>query len=80
MLFSHQPYLIDKTPKDEWQEAEKRLSTKIRMAFGSEILDQRQELFFPARFFFNLNSHLNEYGRQHRTSQFIADLRRIGLP
>jgi hypothetical protein len=48
-------------------------------SIGLEVMDRREELFFPRAMFFNTSLHLNEDGRRERTEIFINDLRKLGI-
>jgi hypothetical protein len=81
VIVAHTPYLVDGDPAPGWQEAEVAFSRDLA-AIGVEVVDHREELFFPRTSFFNTSLHLNEDGRRERTKLLINDLRRrgIGIP
>jgi hypothetical protein len=75
VIFDYTPYLVYKTPGDEWKESETRFRQEIHR-LGSELLEERDAFFYPNTFFFNSNLHLNEQGRQARTQVLIEALRK----
>jgi hypothetical protein len=78
VVVAHAPYLVDGAPAPGWQEAERAFVHDLT-AIGVEVLDHREELFFPRASFFNTSLHLNEEGRRERTKLLIDDLRRLGI-
>jgi hypothetical protein len=78
VIVAHAPYLVDRSPPPGWQAAEADFAAAVAGA-GAELLDDRQQLFFPRAYFFNTNTHLNSVGREQRTKLAIADLRRLGI-
>jgi hypothetical protein len=79
VLFVHAPYVLDGLPPtSEWQTQETLFSTDIK-DLGADVLDNRSEMFFPSKFFFNTPLHLNEEGREINTQNLIAHLRRRGI-
>jgi hypothetical protein len=78
VVVAHTPYLVDGAPAPGWQEAEEAFLHDLA-AIGVEVVDHREELFFPRASFFNTNLHLNEDGRRERTKLLVRDLRRLGI-
>jgi hypothetical protein len=78
VVVAHTPYIVDDAPAPGWQEAEQAFLHDLA-AIGVEVVDHREELFFPRASFFNTNLHLNEDGRRERTKLLIDDLRRLGI-
>jgi hypothetical protein len=78
ILFAHTPYLIEGTPTPGWDDAEKNFLRDI-MSSGAEVLDRREELFFPRSYFFNTKVHLNALGRRIRTKTLIVNLKELGI-
>jgi hypothetical protein len=78
VVVAHTPYIVDDAPAPGWQEAEEAFLHDL-VAVGVEVVDHREELFFPRTSFFNTSLHLNEDGRRERTKLFINDLRRLGI-
>jgi hypothetical protein len=78
VIFAHTPYLVDGARAEGWQEAEARFSRSVAIT-GAELLDRREELFFPREDFFNTKLHLNENGRRKWTNSIVANLRRLGV-
>jgi hypothetical protein len=81
VLVAHVPYAVEPEAAIGWHDAETLFAADIA-AIGAELLEQRDELFLPARFFFDTSLHLNAAGRRIRTDRLIADLaaRGIGNP
>lgn len=81
VLVAHVPYAVEPEAAIGWQDPETQFAADIT-AIGAELLDRRDELFLPARFFFDTSLHLNAAGRTIRTDRLIADLtaRGIGKP
>ncbi len=78
VIFSHSPIMVEGRPDKEWPQAETLFARDIH-AIGSELLEDRQVVFFPRPDFFNFFEHLNEAARRRRTVQIIADLKRLGV-
>ena len=78
VIFSHEPYLIEHRPANGWRQSEAAFAHDIH-AIGSELLEGREEMFFPRQSFFNLNEHLNEAARRKRSMAAVADLKRLGV-
>jgi hypothetical protein len=81
VLVAHVPYAVEPESATGWQDPEALFAADIA-DIGAELLDRRDELFLPARFFFDTSLHLNAAGRTIRTDRLIADLaaRGIGNP
>ena len=78
VVVAHTPYLVDGSPETGWREAEARFSSKLAST-GAELLDRRDELFFPRDDFFNTKLHLNQTGRDKRTAIAIEDLIKLQI-
>lgn len=78
VVFAYPPYLIEGEPADGWKEADLRVATQIR-SIGSEMIQPRDEVFYPREAFFDVNGHLNEKARTHRTTVLIGHLLRLGI-
>ena len=78
VLVAHIPYLVNDTPSLGWQKEEEDFLRDVKST-GAELLDHREELFFPRAYFFDGTAHLNEVGRHERTRTLIADLRKLGI-
>jgi hypothetical protein len=78
VIIAHAPYLIDGKAPSRWQVAEADFAADVK-DIGAEVLDRRDELFFPRAYFFDTLEHLNEAGRRIRTQRVIANLRRLGI-
>lgn len=78
VIFSHEPYLIERRPAAGWRQSEAAFARDIQ-AIGSELLESRDEVFFNRQAFFNLNEHLNEAARKRRSALAVADLKRLGI-
>jgi hypothetical protein len=78
VVVAHVPYAIEPETAIGWQDAETLFAADIA-AIGAELLDRRDELFLPARFFFDTSLHLNAAGRTIRTDRLIADLAARGI-
>ncbi len=78
VLVAHVPYAVEPESATGWQDPEALFAADIT-AIGAELLDRRDELFLPARFFFDTSLHLNAAGRTIRTDRLIADLAERGI-
>lgn len=78
VLVAHTPYLIDGTPSPGWREAEKTFLQDVSST-GAEVLDLREELFFPRAYFFDTPYHLNDQGRREWTKTVIVNLKKLGI-
>ena len=78
VLVAHTPYLVESAPASGWEESERHFTQDIA-ATGAEMLDTREELFLPRKYFFDTQFHLNELGRHERTKLLINDLKRLGI-
>ena len=75
-IIAHEPFLIEGRPVASWRAAEVDFVHDVGST-GAELLDERQEVFFPRSYFFNTNEHLNDIGRRERTTIAIADLKKL---
>jgi hypothetical protein len=78
VLVAHTPYLIENSPTPNWPDAEENFLRDIA-SIGAEVLDHRQELFFPRSYFFNTELHLNDLGRREWTKTLIANLKELSI-
>jgi hypothetical protein len=74
VVLAHPPYLVDTQPTSGWQKAEANFLRAAADA-GLEVIDRREQLFFPRRYFFNSNLHLNREGRRIRTEIMVQSLK-----
>jgi hypothetical protein len=78
VIIAHAPYLVEGKAPPRWQTAAADFAADVK-DIGAELLDRRDELFFPRAHFFDTLEHLNETGRRIRTEGVIANLRRLGI-
>ncbi|MDD5262356.1 MAG: hypothetical protein PHD76_10975 [Methylacidiphilales bacterium] len=74
VYFAHSPYVMDGKAGPGWEGAERKFQKEIR-DLGSEVIDRREQLFFPREYFFNTKYHLNTRGKEARTKILIEALR-----
>jgi hypothetical protein len=74
VFFANSPYGMDGPVNAGWEEAEREFQREIH-ALGAEVLDRREQLFFPSNLFYNTNLHLNKSGKEARTKILIDALR-----
>jgi len=74
VFFANSPYGMDGPTDAGWVAAEREFQLEIQ-ALGSEVLDRRDQLFFPRSMFYNTNLHMNKSGKEARTKIMIDALR-----
>jgi hypothetical protein len=78
VVIAHTPYLVEGRPAAGWQQAEADFDAGIH-SLGLTLIDRRERLFFPRRYFFNTRLHLTDEGRHVRTNLLTEDLKRAGI-
>lgn len=77
VVFAYSPYYIEGTPEEGWGAAEEAFR-KSAQEIGGEVIDRRDQLFFPKDLFYDYRYHLNAEGRALRTRILIESLRKGG--
>ncbi len=74
VVFMHTPYLIEGAPDASWPRSEAAFARDLTRV-GGQLLDRREELFYPREFFFDTGLHLNARGRAVRSARLAGQLR-----
>ncbi len=74
VYFANSPYVMDGKAESGWEDAEREFQKEIQ-SLGSEVIDRREQLFFPRSMFFNTCFHMNTKGKEARTKVLIEALR-----
>jgi len=73
VIFSYPPYLIDGNSSKEWEKFDVQFKKEVQ-GIGAKLLSPRDMNFYPHNLFFNMNSHMNEAGREKNTLNLIRFL------
>ncbi len=72
------PYLVRGSVPADWVNAEQAYRADLASA-GIDLVDSRQDVFFPPEAFFNSAGHLNAHARDIRTEKLLVALYAKGL-
>jgi hypothetical protein len=78
VIVAHTPYLVEGSPETGWKQAEDVFLRGIYYT-GAEVLDHRDQLFFPRAYFLDTAFHLNDQGRREATKTLVANLKKLGI-
>ena len=78
VIVAHTPYLVEGSPAIGWEQAEDVFLKGIYYT-GAEMLDHRDQLFFPRAYFLDTAFHLNDQGRREASKALVANLKKLGI-
>ena len=74
VYFANTPYIASSVSMDEIEKGEAGFVEDLSSV--GVMIDQRKDVFFDRKYFFNTDLHLNTEGRRLRTNSFIKALRK----
>ncbi|MFZ2312052.1 MAG: hypothetical protein WAV82_05495 [Methylobacter sp.] len=74
VYFANTPYINSDIDRDEIEKGESGFLKELSSV--GVMIDQRKDVFFDRKYFFNTDLHLNTEGRRLRTSSFIKAVRK----
>jgi len=74
VYFANTPYIASDVKMDEIEKGESGFLEELSTV--GVMIDQRKDLFFDRKYFFNTDLHLNTEGRRLRTDSFIKAVRK----
>jgi len=76
VYFANSPYGVEGKPKENWRKAEQSFQEEIH-ELGTKLIDNRSELFFPRKLFYNTALHMTSRGKELRTTILIESIKKI---